>query len=51
MVAEWLKALFPNSSREPPEGPEFKSLSGQVYAITVIVVMDCDIGVDAVHGS
>ena len=25
VVAEWLKALLPNSSRESPEGPEFKS--------------------------
>ena len=42
VVAEWLKALFPNSSRESPKGPELKSPSALLYAITVIVVMDCD---------
>ena len=33
VVAEWHKALFPNSSRELPKGPEFKSHSSHVYMV------------------
>ena len=42
VVAEWLKELFPNSSRESPESHEFKSPSELLYAFRVIVDMDCD---------
>ena len=42
VVAEWFMALFPNSSRELPEGHEFKSPSELLYALTVIVDMDSE---------
>ena len=33
VVAEWLKALFPNKSRESNEGPKFKSHLRHVYVV------------------
>ena len=40
MVAEWLKALFPNSSRELPEGPILNAWGHQHLYGTVAVIIN-----------